>query len=366
MPPSAACACGCCSTTTASSGLDPIIAALDAHPNIEVRLYNPFANRGFKALGYVTDFKRAEPAHAQQVLHRGHPAHDRGRPQRRRRVLRRRRGDALRGPRRGGGGRVGARSRRGSSTSIWNSDSAYPADGIVGKPAPDGVAAMKARFAAVRSSPEAAEYIQAVGRRGWSNPCSRTSFDSIGRASKLLYDPPGKTLDKAKKEDLLLADLKHAIGKPAARAGHRLPVLRAGEDGHEESFRLPGEWDRAAHRHQLVRRDGRRRGPRRVLEAPQGSPAKRHPALRAQAERPGRRRSVGRPAEEGRRQLLREPAREDPSGRPKPRLRRIVQPGPALGEPEHRDGRHDRNPRSPPPSPTGWIGYRRPWRTKSS
>ena len=39
-------------------GLDPVIAVFDAHPNIEVRLYNPYANRGFKALGYITHFKR--------------------------------------------------------------------------------------------------------------------------------------------------------------------------------------------------------------------------------------------------------------------------------------------------------------------
>src|SRR6476659_6763370 len=40
------------------AGLDSIIAALDSHPNIEVRLFNPFAQRSFKALGYVTDFSR--------------------------------------------------------------------------------------------------------------------------------------------------------------------------------------------------------------------------------------------------------------------------------------------------------------------
>ena len=30
-----------------NAGLDPTLAALDAHPNIELRLYNPFVNRGF-------------------------------------------------------------------------------------------------------------------------------------------------------------------------------------------------------------------------------------------------------------------------------------------------------------------------------
>ncbi|UOD29486.1 phospholipase D family protein [Massilia violaceinigra] len=39
-------------------GLDPILAALDADPNIEVRLFNPFVLREHRALGYLSDFSR--------------------------------------------------------------------------------------------------------------------------------------------------------------------------------------------------------------------------------------------------------------------------------------------------------------------
>ena len=41
-----------------TAGLDRIIAALDAHPNIEIRLFNPFKLRKWRMLGYVTDFAR--------------------------------------------------------------------------------------------------------------------------------------------------------------------------------------------------------------------------------------------------------------------------------------------------------------------
>ncbi len=41
-----------------TTGLDPTLAALDAHPNIELRLRNPFAYRGSRAIGYLTDFQR--------------------------------------------------------------------------------------------------------------------------------------------------------------------------------------------------------------------------------------------------------------------------------------------------------------------
>ncbi|MEJ2309291.1 MAG: phospholipase D family protein [Gammaproteobacteria bacterium] len=39
-------------------GRDAKVAALDAHPNIEIRLFNPFANRGMPALGFLTEFNR--------------------------------------------------------------------------------------------------------------------------------------------------------------------------------------------------------------------------------------------------------------------------------------------------------------------
>lgn len=41
-----------------SAGLEPFLLAMDAHPNIEVRLFNPFVVRKPRWLGFVTDFKR--------------------------------------------------------------------------------------------------------------------------------------------------------------------------------------------------------------------------------------------------------------------------------------------------------------------
>ena len=39
-------------------GMDHLLAALNADPNIEIRLFNPFLNRKIRALGYLTDFPR--------------------------------------------------------------------------------------------------------------------------------------------------------------------------------------------------------------------------------------------------------------------------------------------------------------------
>ena len=212
-------------------------------------------------------FQAAEPSDAQQVLHRGHADHDRGG---------RNVGDEYFGAGEGtlfvdldvvAVGRV-AGEVAAAFDLYWNSDSAYPADRIVGKPAPDGVDGPEGAF-----------------RRG--SLVSRSRRIHPGHPG----DPAGRILPRARTSIRLVvcgAPLRPAgkdagrdgEGRPATgrseargrraptRAGHRLPVLRAGKDGYEESFRLPGEWDQAAHRHQLVCGDGCRRGPCRVREAP--------------------------------------------------------------------------------------------------
>ena len=39
-------------------GRDAVLASLDAHPNIQIRIFNPFARRGARGLDFLTDFKR--------------------------------------------------------------------------------------------------------------------------------------------------------------------------------------------------------------------------------------------------------------------------------------------------------------------
>ena len=40
------------------SGRDDAVSAIDAHPNIEIRIFNPFANRGSPGLDFLTDLDR--------------------------------------------------------------------------------------------------------------------------------------------------------------------------------------------------------------------------------------------------------------------------------------------------------------------
>ena len=41
-----------------TAGMDDVLAALAAYPNVEVRLFNPIFTRGWRSLGYLTDFTR--------------------------------------------------------------------------------------------------------------------------------------------------------------------------------------------------------------------------------------------------------------------------------------------------------------------
>jgi putative cardiolipin synthase len=41
-----------------AQGLDPVFALLDAQPNVQLRLYNPFTSRGSRGLGILGDFER--------------------------------------------------------------------------------------------------------------------------------------------------------------------------------------------------------------------------------------------------------------------------------------------------------------------
>lgn len=43
-----------------TAGKDDLLHLIDAHPNIEIRLYNPFANRGLRVGDFITDTKRID------------------------------------------------------------------------------------------------------------------------------------------------------------------------------------------------------------------------------------------------------------------------------------------------------------------
>ena len=68
---------------------DQVLLALASHPNVQVRLFNPVANRTLQEARLRGRVLPREPAHAQQGADRRQPGRDSRRPQYRRRILRR-------------------------------------------------------------------------------------------------------------------------------------------------------------------------------------------------------------------------------------------------------------------------------------
>ena len=135
-----------------TKGLDPTLAALDAHPNLEVRLYNPVLQRDARALNFLTDFARVN----RRMHNKSFTADNQVTVVGGRNI-----GDEYFGA---GNGvvfadldvlAVGPSVREVSKEFdlYWNSPSAYPAAGFVGTPGPDAAAVLGAKFAANRARP---------------------------------------------------------------------------------------------------------------------------------------------------------------------------------------------------------------------
>lgn len=184
-----------------TAGLDPTIAALDGHPNIEVRLYNPNVHRHVRALNFVTDFTRVNHRmHNKSFTVDNQVAVVGGRNV----------GDEYFGA--GSGvvfadfdvAVVGAVVPQVSQEfdTYWNSASAYPAAAFVRSQGTEGTQALQARFAANRAAPEAQAYIAAVKESELLREIVDRKVAFEWTTAKVLYDDPAKTLNADARKDI--------------------------------------------------------------------------------------------------------------------------------------------------------------------
>lgn len=193
---------------------DAELAALDAHPNVEIRLFNPFLQRNAKTLGYLVDFSRLNhrmhnkslTADAQATIVGGRNIGDEylgANPQMAFADF-----DALAlGP--------AARDVSVEFDAYWNSQHAYPVASIVAAPGPDAASALQARLAEVRTSAAATRFVDAVLRSDLVERLAARRLDAEWVPVKVLYDPP----EKAAGEDiepsrLLLHQMAVHLGEP--------------------------------------------------------------------------------------------------------------------------------------------------------
>ncbi len=195
------------------AGMDSTIAAMDSHPLIEVRLFNPFKDRRFKPLGYLTDFGRLN----RRMHNKSFTADSEATVVGGRNV-----GDEYFGA----GQRmvfadldvlaVGpvAKEVQAAFNSYWNHESALPVEAVVGKAAPDEVAALRARFDAVRHSAEASGYVEAVRNTPLVAALVAEDLAFEWVPVRLLCDPPDKVKGHAPDLDLVYTKLREAFGIP--------------------------------------------------------------------------------------------------------------------------------------------------------
>ena len=214
-----------------TAGLDGTLAALDAHPNIEVRLYNPFAQRAARGIGYLTDFSRLN----RRMHNKSFTADNRA---------------SIVGGRNIGNEYFGAGHEvvfedldviavgqvvsevSAAFDLYWNSASAYPAVPLVGAAGPDAPAQLEAGFAAARADPDSTSYLKALRDTQLVRELLAGSLPFEWTDARLLRDDPAKTLDTTGRTDVLLfAQLLRTTTQPQESFDLISPYFVPGKDG---------------------------------------------------------------------------------------------------------------------------------------
>ena len=216
-----------------TAGLDATLAALDAHPAIEVRLYNPLVQREARLLGFLTDFQRLNRRmHNKSFIVDNQVAVVGGRNV----------GDEYFGA---GAGvafadldvvAVGTAVREVSAEFdvFWNSASTYPAAGFVGLAGPEAAAGLRGRFESTRGDPRSRDYLEALRTAPFVRELIEASLKFEWSRTQLVVDDPAKTLAPDPQADqLLLTAVLSAMGHPKVSFDLVSPYFVPGSKGTE-------------------------------------------------------------------------------------------------------------------------------------
>ncbi|HLT03799.1 MAG TPA: phospholipase D family protein [Pseudomonas sp.] len=194
-------------------GLDSTLAALDAHPNIEVRLFNPFPQRRLRVLGFLTDFPRVNRRmHNKSFTADGQATILGGRNV----------GDEYFGATDGvlfadldalAVGPV-VRDVAEDFDRYWNSGSSYPLDLLVPAARAERLEALARRASLAEREPAAARYVEAIRDSAFIRQLLERRLALEWVPARLVSDDPGKGLGLAPREALLPHQLREIIGEP--------------------------------------------------------------------------------------------------------------------------------------------------------
>ena len=214
-----------------TQGLDPIFAMLDAQPNIQLRLYNPFTSRGSRGLGFLGDFERLN----RRMHNKSFTADNQA---------------AIVGGRNladeyfeAGEGvsfadvdvlAVGEAVRAISAEFdlYWNSGSAYPARLIIDREPAVSRADFAARARGINESPTTRAYVEALSRTPQAQALLDRRLPFEWTTAQVAHDDPEKTLDLDDEKHLqLLPKLIQFFGPPAKELDLVSPYFVPGEFG---------------------------------------------------------------------------------------------------------------------------------------
>ncbi|WP_137172077.1 phospholipase D family protein [Massilia sp. HP4] len=204
-----------------TAGLDEALAALDAHPMIEVRLFNPNAMRSVRAIGLVADFMRLN----RRMHNKSFTADNQV---------------TIIGGRNVGDEYFGAageisfadldviaagpvvRAVSDDFDLYWNSPSAYPLALL----APDAVAAP-----ALKPDVEATTYIEAIKRSAFLEQLVGGSLPLEWARTRFVSDDPAKVMGKAAPEANIAFKLRDLLGEPQRSLDLVSPYFVPGKEG---------------------------------------------------------------------------------------------------------------------------------------
>ena len=194
-------------------GLDDDLIALDAHPHIEVRLFNPYANRGFRLGELVTDFGRLN----RRMHNKSFTADNQA---------------AIVGGRNVGDEYFGAETPVAFNDldvlavgavvpevskafdAYWNSESAYPAASLI-RETPMSAAQVREEWAKLHADPAAAKYVDAVHATPLVRRLLAGNLPLEWAPARVIQDDPSKVLQPLERTDLHMLPLfEAALGDP--------------------------------------------------------------------------------------------------------------------------------------------------------
>jgi putative cardiolipin synthase len=215
-----------------TGGLDKVLAAIDSHPNIEVRLFNPFANRGARWLEMLWSFSRLD-----RRMHNKSMTVDNQM--------------SLVGGRNVGDAYFSARTDMDFSDldvlvagpvvpqvsavfdEYWNDASSYPVVALIpeGKEAPGEMQALRKRLAARGDQAKASPYVQELLDSGLAKGIESGNMPAYSGKATVVSDTPAKITERTGGDGYATVRLEHLISAAKTEVVLVSPYFVPDDDG---------------------------------------------------------------------------------------------------------------------------------------